>query len=65
MNGIEQARKAVRQMGVRLVDAGLVIGTWGNTNVRLGDKGVITPRGANLRFSRNLPFRGILRSTGL
>lgn len=47
MNGVLQARQAVREMGARLVDAGLVIGTWGNVSVRLGDKVIITPSGAN------------------
>jgi len=47
MNDIQQARKAVRDMGVRLVQTGLVIGTWGNVSVRVGDQVVITPSGAN------------------
>lgn len=47
MNDIQQARKSVREMGSRLVETGLVIGTWGNVSVRLGDKVIITPSGAN------------------
>jgi L-fuculose-phosphate aldolase len=47
MNDIQQARKAVRDMGVKLVQTGLVIGTWGNVSVRVGEKVVITPSGAN------------------
>lgn len=47
MNDIQQARKAVRDMGVRLVQTGLVIGTWGNVSVRVGSQVVITPSGAN------------------
>lgn len=47
MNDIEQARKAVRDMGVRLLQTGLVVGTWGNVSVRVGEKVVITPSGAN------------------
>lgn len=47
MNDIQHAQQAVREMGVRLVDAGLVVGTWGNVSVRVGDKVVVTPSGAN------------------
>ncbi len=47
MNDIETARKAVLTMGVKLVETGLVIGTWGNISVRVGDKMVITPSGAD------------------
>jgi len=47
MNDIQQAQKAVRDMGVRLVEKGLVIGSWGNVSVRLGDKVIITPSGAD------------------
>lgn len=47
MNDIQQARQAVREMGTRLVQTGLVIGTWGNVSVCLGDKVIITPSGAN------------------
>ena len=47
MNAIQQARQAVREMGTRLVQTGLVIGTWGNVSVRLGGKVTITPSGAN------------------
>ncbi len=47
MNDIQQARKAVRDMGARLVQTGLVIGTWGNVSVRVGEQVVITPSGAN------------------
>lgn len=47
MNDVLEARKAVREMGTRLVQAGLVIGTWGNVSVRLGDKVIITPSGAD------------------
>jgi L-fuculose-phosphate aldolase len=47
MNDIAQARQAVLAMGVKLVETGLVIGTWGNISVRVGDKMVITPSGAD------------------
>ena len=47
MSDVQEARKAVREMGTRLVATGLVIGTWGNISVRLGDKAIITPSGAN------------------
>ncbi len=47
MNDVREAREAVRRMGLRLVETGLVIGTWGNVSVRLGDKMVITPTGAD------------------
>ncbi len=47
MNDIAQARQAVLAMGVKLVETGLVIGTWGNISVRAGDKMVITPSGAD------------------
>lgn len=47
MNDIQQARAAVRAMSTRLVQTGLVIGTWGNVSVRLGGKVIITPSGAN------------------
>ncbi len=47
MSDIQQARQAVLAMGVKLVETGLVIGTWGNISVRVGDKIVITPSGAN------------------
>ena len=47
MNDIEQTRKAVRDMGVRLLETGLVVGTWGNVSVRVGGQVVITPSGAN------------------
>lgn len=47
MTELEAARKAVREMGLRLSQTGLVVGTWGNVSVRLGDKVVITPSGAN------------------
>jgi len=47
MNDVQEARKAVREMGTRLVATGLVIGTWGNVSVRLGNKIIITPSGAN------------------
>ena len=47
MSDVQEARKAVREMGTRLVATGLVIGTWGNVSVRLGDKAIITPSGAN------------------
>jgi L-fuculose-phosphate aldolase len=44
---VQDAKKAIREMGARLVQTGLVIGTWGNVSVRLGDKVIITPSGAN------------------
>lgn len=47
MEDVQATRHAVREMGVRLVQAGLVIGTWGNVSVRLGNKMVITPSGAD------------------
>lgn len=47
MNDIQEARQAVLAMGVKLVETGLVIGTWGNISVRVGDKMVITPSGAD------------------
>lgn len=47
MNDVCVARKAVREMGTRLVQAGLVIGTWGNVSVRLGNQVIITPSGAD------------------
>ncbi len=47
MNDITTARQAVLAMGVKLVETGLVIGTWGNISVRVGDKMVITPSGAD------------------
>ena len=34
-------------MGLRLLETGLVIGTWGNVSVRAGGKVVITPSGAD------------------
>ncbi|HNZ49027.1 MAG TPA: class II aldolase/adducin family protein [Candidatus Hydrogenedentes bacterium] len=47
MSDIHAARKAVRAMGLRLLETGLVIGTWGNVSVRAGGKVVITPSGAD------------------
>ncbi len=47
MNDVRQARAAVREMGTRLVQAGLVVGTWGNVSVRLGGQVIITPSGAD------------------
>lgn len=47
MDDLQQAKKAVRDMGLRLLESGLVIGTWGNVSVRVGDKAVITPTGAD------------------
>ena len=47
MNDLQTTREAVRRMGLRLVETGLVIGTWGNISVRVGDKMVITPSGAD------------------
>lgn len=52
MSELAKAQEAVRAMGVRLVDAGLVIGTWGNVSVRAGDRVVITPSGADYRALR-------------
>lgn len=49
MTGLAAAQEAVREMGVRLVATGLVVGTWGNVSVRLGDKMVVTPSGADYR----------------
>lgn len=47
MDDIQQARKAVRDLGVKLLETGLVVGTWGNVSVRVGDKAIITPSGAD------------------
>lgn len=47
MNDLATARAAVRAMGLKLLETGLVIGTWGNVSVRLGDHMVITPSGAD------------------
>ena len=47
MMGLQAARESVRRMGLRLVEAGLVVGTWGNVSVRLGDKMIVTPSGAD------------------
>ena len=44
---VTEARESVRRMGLRLVETGLVIGTWGNVSVRVGDRIVITPSGAD------------------
>ncbi len=49
MSDIAAAQEAVRAMGVRLADAGLVVGTWGNVSVRVGDRMVVTPSGADYR----------------
>lgn len=46
MSDIKAAQEAVCEMGTRLVQAGFVIGSWGNVSVRVGDKVVITPTGA-------------------
>ena len=47
MIGLHAARESVRKMGLRLVETGLVVGTWGNVSVRLGDKMIVTPSGAD------------------
>ena len=47
MSDIGAAREAVRQIGLRLVETGLVVGTWGNVSVRVGDRMVVTPSGAD------------------
>lgn len=47
MNNVQQAREAVRAVGLRLVETGLVVGTWGNVSVRLGGKMIVTPSGAD------------------
>ena len=47
MNDVTAARAAVRQMGLKLLETGLVVGTWGNVSVRVGDRMVITPTGAD------------------
>lgn len=47
MNPAQEARQAVCRMGRRLLETGLVIGTWGNVSVRLGSQMVITPTGAD------------------
>ncbi len=42
----DEARKKVRDAGLRLVDAGLTAGTWGNISVRIDDNYMaITPSG--------------------
>ena len=47
MNDVRQAQEAVRAMGVRLVELGLVVGTWGNVSVRVEQQMVVTPSGAD------------------
>lgn len=47
MNTVAEAQDAIRKMGIRLVETGLVIGTWGNVSVRVGQQMIITPSGAN------------------
>lgn len=42
-----EAQEAVRAMGVRLSEAGLVVGTWGNVSLRVGDSMAVTPSGAD------------------
>lgn len=44
---VRAARAAVLAMGLRLAETGLVVGTWGNVSVRVGDKMVITPSGGD------------------
>jgi len=40
-----QARRAVREAGIYLVDKGLVVGTWGNVSLRFDEGFVaITPK---------------------
>jgi L-fuculose-phosphate aldolase len=58
MSDTQQAREAVLAMGTKLVETGLVIGTWGNISVRVGDKMVITPSGADYATltAENLPI---------
>ena len=64
MDDIQQARKAVRDMGVRLLDKGLVVGTWGNVSVRVGDKVVITPSGADYTVLTEADMPAIDLATG-
>jgi len=47
MDDLPAARAAVRAMGLKLLETGLVIGTWGNVSVRLGHQMIITPTGAD------------------
>lgn len=47
MKDLGEAKEAVRRMGLRLLETGLVVGTWGNVSVRMGDQMVVTPSGAD------------------
>jgi len=47
MNDLASTRAAVRGLGMKLVETGLVIGTWGNVSARVGGHMVITPSGAD------------------
>jgi len=49
VSNLREAQEAVRKMGLRLVETGLVVGTWGNVSVRVGGHMVITPTGADYR----------------
>jgi L-fuculose-phosphate aldolase len=49
MSALREAQEAVRAMGVRLLDEGLVVGTWGNVSVRVGASVAVTPSGAEYR----------------
>lgn len=64
MSDIQGARKAVRDMGLRLLETGLVIGTWGNVSVRTGDQVVITPSGADYTLLREEDMPVIDLETG-
>ncbi|MDD3946548.1 MAG: class II aldolase/adducin family protein [Clostridia bacterium] len=42
----KEIRQAVKDAGVRLIESGLVQGTWGNISIRLDEKHmVVTPSG--------------------
>ncbi|MFA7693109.1 MAG: class II aldolase/adducin family protein [Candidatus Hydrogenedentales bacterium] len=62
MDPITQTQQAVREMGIHLVETGLVVGTWGNISVRLDDKVVITPSGAdyNQLTNEDIPIIDLL-----
>lgn len=46
MNNEKEIRQAVKDAGVRLLNSGLVQGTWGNISIRLDEKHmVVTPSG--------------------
>jgi L-fuculose-phosphate aldolase len=52
MNDIAAAQKAVLAIALRLADARLTVGTYGNVSARVGDFFVITPSGADRRTLR-------------